>query len=142
MDRLKKPGSPSTAQAGIMLGQRSAQFTAVNAARAACERYQQFSTDGRPRMTTIGERYGMVGSWLDGAAKADPIFNRSKPYAKVLERSALSNAVEITRVKDWVGGVQSECAKELAWLADTSAKGPMAHFDSAVGVTKAALVDP
>lgn len=115
---------------------------ATDAARAACEGYERISTTGRAQGTLFRNKFSVVGSWLEGVAKAAPVFDLSKPYVKVLERSSLSNAVELGKWDTWIASVQGECQKALNWLADASPKGPMVHFERAVAVTKEALVDP
>ena len=139
-DTLKK--SKSTAAVGVMLAQRSKQLHAIDVARSACERYGHISGMARKQMTLIANKYGAIGNWLSGAAAADPTFDRSKPYAKTLELSALSNSVELGRWDAWVNAVQGKCKESLSWVTDTGTKGPMVHFERAVAVTKEALVDP
>jgi peptidoglycan hydrolase-like protein with peptidoglycan-binding domain len=139
-DTLKNANSKSTA---AMLTQRVKQKQDVDAARNACEIYVKMAGRFRERAPRVSDQYGIVGSWLDDAAKAEPaVFDRSKPYAKMLERSALSNAVELNNLKDWLPSPQGQCQEALTYLADTSDKGPMYYFERAVEIMNQALVDP
>jgi len=148
LDRLQKHASdklnksPATAMLGTKLQQRTKQLHAVSDARTMCERYGHFAETERKNMTLVSNKYGTVGSWLDTAAAADPAFDRSKPYAKMLERSALSNSVELGRWDNWTESVQGECQKAIAWLGDTSPKGPMVHFERAVAIAKQSISNP
>ena len=93
------------------------------------------SAVGRERMSNVSHNYGTVGSWLDDAAKADPAFDRSKPYAIMINQAALNNAVALGNWGDWVSGVQSNCREALTYLADNKNQaGPIAQFDRAIQI--------
>ena len=131
--------NPTTKDLGTMLDERAKQLTAVETARTACETYARSNDSMRKGTTAVSNKYGAVGSWLNDAAAKDPKFDRSKPYAQMLERSALHNAVELGRWTDWLGGVQDDCKKAQAWLADAGATGPMVHCERAAAIAKETL---
>ncbi len=131
--------SSSTAIAGQMIAQRTKQLHSIATARATCGRYLGDSAGVSANMAKISHQYALVGSWLDGAAKADPAFSRETPYAKMLELSSRSNTVMLDRWRDWVDSVQGECRRALAWIDDQGAKGPMAPFDQAITLIKQGL---
>jgi hypothetical protein len=127
--------SSSTAIAGKLIVGRTQQLKSIAAGQTSCRRYLELSKRGSDRISEIGDKYGMVGAFLDQAAKADPAFNRNKRFAKTLELSSRSNVVELDEWRNWVKHVQSECTKALQWL-DQGSKGPMAPFDQAISLVK------
>jgi vacuolar-type H+-ATPase subunit I/STV1 len=136
--RLEK--SPSTKAVGIMLEQRAKQVHAINVASSKCEGYLRDSATRRKNIGTGRDKYRVIGSWLDKAAAADPAFVRSKPYAKMIEQTMLSNAVEFGNWDTHAQTVEAECNKALSWLADAGPSGPMVHFDRAVAVIKKGMI--
>jgi uncharacterized protein (DUF1330 family) len=139
-DELKE--SASTAIVGQLIAQRATQLRAIGAARATCARYQRVSQAVAGNIAEISRQYSLVGAFLDNAARADAAFERSTAYAKLLERSSRSNAVELDQWGTWVASAQRECSQAMAWLGDAGPKGPMGPFDKSTAMTREGLKDP
>ena len=131
--------SKSTAIAGKMLDDRTKQLNSIALSRAACNWYLRAAKRLTEDVAKISDQYGKVGTFLDMAVKTDPAFDQNKPYGKHVYLWAIKNSVSLNNWRNWVNGVQSECNKELQWLDQQGAKGPMAPFDQAIVQIKQGL---
>jgi len=138
-DALNK--SPSTGKLAAMLKMRGQQISAAAAARSACQLYAREAPIRLQGMKQLANKLSQVGSFLDEAAKFDPSYGRETDYSKLLYKVALSNSVELTKWSDWIGSIDAECKKMIAWLGDGSKNGPMAPFDRANDVVAQVVRD-
>lgn len=131
--------SSSTRVVARLITQRSKQLQMIATVNKKCAHYLDEVAVMTQFMTRASHQYSLGGSWLDKMSKKDPKYNSDTKYGKMIERSCLSNAVEIDQWGAWVRQAQRQCEAAENWTNLEGEKGPMGPFDKMMKLLQTGL---